>query len=186
MTALKPGPFSSLCFVHVQVHSLHLSPTFLGPTPFLLTSSLPSYSSFPLPKYSGLHSTKTPSQLWFPILYIPLRKTQTVRKPGKVNGCIGRVVECILGGKLCFNLSALSESFSTSVYRKRLHRILNLMSELLEDFFTRAARKPESMIIQRVFSAEKRRSGLGGNVVAGCGGMDERIGGGHTCCVFAS
>lgn len=85
-------------------------------------------------------------------------------------------MEYILGGKLCFSLSAFSESFSTSVYRKRLHRILNLMSDVLEDFFTRAARTCESVIFQRVFSLEKRCSGLGGHVVAGCGGMGARIG----------
>ena len=33
----------------------------------------------------------------------------------------------IPGGKLCFNLSAFSESFNTSVYRKREHRTLNLI-----------------------------------------------------------
>jgi len=31
------------------------------------------------------------------------------------------------GGKLCFSLSALSESFRTSVYKNRLHRTLNLI-----------------------------------------------------------
>ena len=31
------------------------------------------------------------------------------------------------GGKLCFNLSAFSESFSTRVYRNREHRTLNLI-----------------------------------------------------------
>ena len=31
------------------------------------------------------------------------------------------------GGKLCFNLSAFSESFNTNVYRKRWHRTLNLI-----------------------------------------------------------
>lgn len=31
------------------------------------------------------------------------------------------------GGKLCFNLSAFSESFNTSVYMNREHRTLNLI-----------------------------------------------------------
>lgn len=56
----------------------------------------------------------------------------------------------IPGGKLCFNLSALSESFSTSVYRKRLHRILNLMSEFLDDFLTRAAGQSVSQSVDLV------------------------------------
>ena len=33
----------------------------------------------------------------------------------------------IPGGKLCFNLSAFSESFRTNVYRNREHRTLNLI-----------------------------------------------------------
>lgn len=57
------------------------------------------------------------------------------------------------GGKLCFNLSALSESFNTSVYRNRLHRILNLMSEVLEDFLTRAAGQKTE--IRQLWTAEK-------------------------------
>lgn len=52
------------------------------------------------------------------------------------------------------------------------------MSEVLEDFFTRAARKPESVIVQHVFSVEERCSGRSTDSVPGCGGTDERIGGG--------
>lgn len=45
----------------------------------------------------------------------------------------------ILGGKLCFNLSALSVSLSTSVYRNRRHRTLNLICCDLRFRFIRAA-----------------------------------------------
>ena len=45
----------------------------------------------------------------------------------------------IPGGKLCLILSAFSESLRMSVYRKRLHRILNLIWFEVVDFLIRAA-----------------------------------------------
>ena len=45
----------------------------------------------------------------------------------------------IPGGKLCFNLSALSASFSTRVYKNLRHRILNLIWFVFCDFLIRAA-----------------------------------------------
>ena len=46
------------------------------------------------------------------------------------------------GGKLCFSLSALSESFRTSVYKNRLHRTLNLICWVFRLRLIRAARYP--------------------------------------------
>lgn len=51
----------------------------------------------------------------------------------------------VLGGKLCFNFSAFSESWSTNVYRCRWQRTLNLMLLLCLFFLIRAAIYPNSL-----------------------------------------
>ena len=60
--------------------------------------------------------------------------------------------ESVPGGRLCFSLSALSASLSTSVYRYRLHLTLNLIWFDLRDFLMRAAVSSVSFDFSRVTS----------------------------------
>lgn len=50
------------------------------------------------------------------------------------------------GGKLCFSLSAFSESFRTSVYRKRVQRTLNLIWFVLRLRWIRPAVNPNTVV----------------------------------------
>lgn len=90
----------------------------------------------------------------FTILTLPPRTTprMTVQsqhvKSKNRDSCAKKTRRDLLGGKDCLILSALSESLSLRVYKKRFPRSLSLMSLPFVDFFRRApiCNKLESLV----------------------------------------